>query len=386
MSDFLSKMVRAELDGRPMPSLEDQHLKPVYFNKENQTDPEPHYSELIDISRKIWTYRGYMGFMRPWHDQDPFGALKVRKVGVRKFFHLMEEEDINWRSYCILLFLMTSYELWERPTLLISQNSRLSWFRKLRAAAGSREAFDRIASFMLEFINLQIQEKRELGLPLNTFVAPDPAAKVYGKKKGVPPKYLSLYHHVLDRISALDSLGVNPIEWLQVKYSRCVEFKKDPASSIPFAMVLNMNSFDPDLETMKAMQRDPWRELRKFLGLSMECQFRDNCVPKGWRPSSEESEDTSKIVCITADGYYYMADGTQRRGRRHYAQNKYLNICCIPSNFQLFQKQWDDPRWLSAEPTWEEYSSWGLYPGLWDEKGINVSKYTALNNVHWRKS
>jgi len=384
MNDFLNQMVKAELTGGSIPQPEDQHLKPIYFNSENQLDPEPFYAELIDLSRQIWTYRGYTGLMRPWHDQDPYRLLRFRKESFRSFFHLMEEEGINWKSYLTLLFLTTAYELWERPTLLVFQNSRLSWFRKLRAAAGSREAFDTVATFMMEFVNLQVQGKRDLGLPLNGFVATD---QVPRGAKGSPTKYLVLYHRVLDKVSALKGLGVEPAEWLQVKYTRCAEFlnRKDPGATVLISMILNTNGFDPDLESIKAMQRDPWRDLRRFLGLSTGCQFKDNCLPKGWRPSSEDADDASKIVCITADGYYYREDGTQRRGRRHYAQNKYLNICCVPSNFQFFQKQWDDPRLLSAEPTWEEYSKWGLYLGLWNEGGTNISKYTGLKDIHWRK-
>lgn len=384
--DFLSQMVKAELTGHPIAPPEDQHLKPIYFNSENQLNPEPFYGEIIDLSRKIWTYRGYTGFGKPWHDQDPYKLLRIRKESFRGFFRLMEEEDINWKSYLFLLFLMTPYEMWERPTLLVLQNSRLSWFRKFRAAAGSREAFDKVASFMMEFLSLQIQGNREIGMPLSNFVALDMTCKGSRGGRSAPTKYLVLYHHVLDRISALCSLGVDPIEWLQLKYARCAEFKKEGNPPVPIAMVLNINSLDPDPETVKAMQRDPWREIRRFLGLSMQCQFKDNCLPKGWRPSSEDADDASKIVCITADGYYYRDDGTQRRGRRHYAQNKYLNICCVPSNFQLFQKQWDDPRLLSAEPTWEEYSKWGLYLGLWNEGGTNISKYTGLKDVKWRRS
>lgn len=387
MMDFLKQMVRAELEGRMMPRPEEQHLKPIYFNSENQLDPEPYYGDLIDLSRHVWGYRGYTGLMRPWHDQDPYKILRFRKESFRGFFQTMQDEDINWKSYCTLLFLMTSYEMWERPTLLVLQPIRLSWLRKLRVAAGSREAFDKVATFMVEFVNLQVQNKRDIGLPLSAFVATDPTATTR-RRKDSQPKYLVLYHKVLDRLSALNSLGVDPIEWLQLKYDRCAEFLKvkDPKASVSISMVLSINSFDPDLETLKLMQRDPWREIRKFLGLSLQCEFKDNCLPKGWRPASEDSDDTSKIVCITADGYYYRDDGTQRRGRRHYAQNKYLNICCVPSNFQVFQKQWDDPRWLSAEPTWEEYSKWGLYLGLWDEKGANVSKYPGLKDIKWRKS
>ena len=382
MIDFLNRMVKADLGGPPVPPPEDQHLKPIYFSDSTRLDPEDYYAELIDISRTVWTYRGYTGLMRPWHDEDPYKFLRIRKSSFLEFFYTLEEEDIDWKSYCFLLFLMSYYELWARPTLLVTQPSRLSWFRKLRAAAESRERFNDVSAFMNAFVNLQIQNRRDLGLPLGGFIGPDPRAV---KSRGVPPKYLVLYHHVLDRISALRAEGVAPLEWLNAKYARCLEFKKEPGSSIPVALLLNINSFDPNVSAVKAMQRDPWRDLRQFLGLPVQCVFKDNCVPKGWRPSSEDMDDLSRVVCITADGYYYRADGSQRRGRRHYAQNKYLNICCIPSNLEVFKSQWDDPRLLSAIPTWEEYSKWGLYPGIWDESGTNVSKYTSLNSVKWRK-
>lgn len=382
MIDFLNRMVRADLGGPPVPPPEDQHLKPIYFSDSTRLDPEDYYAELIDISRRVWLYRGYAGLLRPWHDEDSYKFLRIRKDNFREFFYTLEDADINWKSYCFLLFLMSNYELWDRPMLLVFQSGRLSWFRKLRAAAGSRAVLDELSAFVSTLIDLQVQAGRDLGLPLGGFTGPDPCAM---KKSGPPPKYLAFYHHVLDRISALKGQGVDPSEWLKAKYARCLEFKKEPKSLIPASMLVNVNSLDPDVSSVKAMQRDPWRDLRQFLGLSFQCVFKDNCVPKGWRPSSEDMDDLSRVVCITADGYYYRSDGSQRRGKRHYAQNKYLNICCLPDNLEAFKFQWDDPRLLSATPTWEEYSKWGLYPGIWDESGTNVSKYTSLNSVKWRK-
>lgn len=150
-------------------------------------------------------------------------------------------------------------------------------------------------------------------------------------------------------------------------------------------MIVNRNSFDPSLGDLKAELNDSWRDMRQFLGLSSECEFPDKFIPKGWRPSSGDEDDTRSIARVTGDGYYYYKDGTQRRGKRHYAANKYLCIMCDPSNFEKFRKKWDDVRLLTGSPTWREYSFWGMYPDLWDEKGVNVSAFRAIKNVKWRK-
>lgn len=379
MTDFLTMMVNAELRKNPPPTPEEAHLRPIYFTPETQVAPDPYFADLIDISRRMWSYNGYTGLMKPWHDEDPYKFLRIRRDSFRSFFYEMEQDDINWQSYCVLLFLMTDYELWERPTLLVMQRAKLSWFRRLRASAGTRERFDRVASFMLEFLELQVQRGRGSGLTPRMFVAADPTK---GKGHSSGSKYLVIYHRTLDRISALEQQGIDPIEWLRTKHARFVEWK--PAEVVPLSAILNVNGLDPEVEELRAQQADLWKEIRKFLGLTASCKFENNCVPKGWRPSSDDFDDLSKVVSITADGYYYRADGTQRRGRRHYATNKYFNICCIPGNFEQFKKSWDDPRFLTATPTWEEYSKWGLYPNIWNEKGVNISRYTALKNVHWR--
>ena len=123
-----------------------------------------------------------------------------------------------------------------------------------------------------------------------------------------------------------------------MKHARCAEWK--PAEVVNLNLILSFNGLDPEPDTLLAQQKDAWKEIRKFLGLPASCKFENNCIPKGWRPSSDDFDDLSKVACITADGYYYRADGTQRRGRRHYATNKYFNICCIPSNFEQFKKSW----------------------------------------------
>jgi len=381
LNTMLDQMVRTDIEGHPLLLADRDGLSPVYFNEETRPSPDPFFEDIIELSRQLWTYLGYTGLMVPWHDDDPYKFLKIRRDKIRMFFHRINEMDVHWKSYCVLSFLMTHYTFWERPTLLLNQKVHWSWFDKLRAHAGSRKRVDDVAFFMLEFVQLQIRHRRRAVFGKAVFTAPDPEGLHRGAKK--PGQYLVVYHRIADRIASLEAQGVDYIEWLREKFAACVEISPD--KSVAINAIVNVNSLDPDLDELKQRQADPWRQIREFLGLSPGCAFPDNCVPKGWRPSSDDGMDISKIIRVQADGYYHYADGTQRRGKRHYANNKYFCIMCVPSNFVDFKVNWDDPRLLAGAPSWEEYSTWGRYPGIWDEKGTNISNYSGIRDTRWRK-
>jgi len=381
VNEFLDQMVRTDLHGHPILKASEQGLSPIYFDKTTRPDPDPIFPEIIELSGQMWAYMGYSGLMKPWHEEDPYKYLKIKRDNFRMFLYRMDEMDVHWKSYLVLSCLMTPYEMWERPTLLLNQRIHWTWFEKFREHAGSREAVDEVAFFMLEFIRLQIEHRRRAYFGKGVFVGPEP--KSFSSGKRAPKKYLVLYHRITDRIRSLKAEGVDYLWWLQQKFSRCVEISPD--DHVGIMAIVNVNALDPDMRVLKKTQNDPWRPIREFLGLSAECDFPDSCIPKGWRPSSDDSEDASQIVSIRADGYYYYSDGTQRRGKRHYANNKYLCISCLPENFVEFKHSWDDARLLSGSPTWEEYSKWGLYPDIWNDVGINVSPYRAIRDVRWRK-
>jgi hypothetical protein len=378
---MLDQMIRTDIEGHPLFLADREGLFPIYFNQETRPDPDPFFDEIIDLSQQFWTYLGYTGLMVPWHEEDPYKFLKIRRDKIRMFLYRMDEMDVHWKSYCVLSFLMTHYTLWERPALLLNQRTHWGWFEYFRAHAGSRERVDDVAFFMLEFVQLLVRNRSRVAFGKELFTAPNPQHVARGSKK--PGQYLILYHRIADRIASLGVHGVDYIDWLREKFATCMEI--NPDKRVAINAIVNVNSIDPDLDKLRRRRVDPWRQIREFLGLSPDCVFPDNCVPKGWRPSSDDGMDISKITSVQADGYYYYEDGTQRRGKRHYAGNKYLCIMCVPSNFVDFKVNWDDPRFLAGNPSWEEYSEWGRYPGIWNEKGLNVTNYVGIRDVRWRR-
>ena len=300
-------------------SLAQKHgVKPVYFTPRNRLDPDLFYVELIDMSRYLWTCMGFTGLIQPWHDSpDPFKLLRICRDQMRRWFWICSDMDVHWKSYCVLSFCMTEYISYERPTLLIGQRQHWTWIRKFRKYAKSRERVDDVAFFMLEFIRLQIEHKGGARLPRKVFVGPDDLS--WKKKK---PKALVLYNRIADRITQFRAEGVDYFDWLGAK---CYNYRKvNPGFTIPITAIVNVNPLDPDFDVLRSRAADEWRSLREFLGLSPECEFPDNCIPKGWQPASDDVDDRGKIRKITADGYYYDEKGAQRRGKRHYATNKYL--------------------------------------------------------------
>ena len=223
----------------------------------------------------------------------------------------------------------------------------------------------------MKFITLQVEKSGRAHISRSSILKED---------IGSSGKCLQLYHKALQRINALESLGVVPEVWLEEKVNRCIEFFPD--SPIHFATIVNVNGVDPNIEDIKKLTNDPWREIRQFLGLSPDCEFVDGFIPKGWGAASEDKEDLKKIAYINGDGYYYYRDGTQRKGKRHYSTNLFFVIKCTPENFEEFKQTWWDPRRLSGSPTWVEYSKWGKTPEVWNEFGESMNG--RVRAIKWR--
>jgi len=382
MSDFVTEQVHADLYEYSLALSQKYGVRPVYFTNKNLLDPRECFDDIIYLSRYFWTCFVFTGLLTPWHDDpDPIGLLRKSVDYVRRWLWICEDMDVDWRSYCVLSFCMTPYEMYERPTMLLGQRKHWTWMRKFRKYTKSRKLVDEVAFFMLEFIRLQIEHSGRASFSKRVFIGPDLSRGV--EKGKAPPKTLVLYQQVANRINQIHNEGVDYLDWLVLKCRNL--YKMAPEQPLQIQTVVNVNQLDPDFDLLRIRAADEWRAVREFLGLSFECEFPDGAIPKGWQPASDDMIDRSKIRRITADGYYYYADGTQRRGKRHYATNKYLTIRVSPENFEEFHKEWDDPRLLTAMPTWEEYSRYGMYPDLWDENGTNISPYQAIRDVRWRR-
>lgn len=383
----LNAMVRSDRTGRPLVTASELGLSPIYIERNFHIGDC--FEGFLEMSRKFWTYRGYTGLGHPWHDGDnPRRTFNYFKKSLTNWLNFSEMTDVHWKTLLVLSLCMLDYQYYDRPSLLTGNAAFRNRFKNLRQYAGSRQRMDDIAFFMMEFIQLQIEYMGRVRLPVvSDFLTNDPthyhswSTKV--KKKKAPKKVLGIYRSVCDRIGQFEQLGVDYADWMRAKVDNLRQKVGADEFTLPF--ILNVNSLDPDLEKLRTQIADPWREIKKFLELPDHCSMPDGSIPKGWFPATEDQENRRKIVSITKDGYYYYADGTQWRGKRHYATNKYLVIKCTPENFHCFRSSWYDNRLLTGKPTWEEYNTWAAYPGIWDEAGRNVSTYRGIKDLKWRR-
>ncbi len=373
----MDDVVWTDKDGHPIAEANEIGVRPIFFNETTLLDIEKYLPGLMKLSMDFWTYLGYTGISTPWHDaSDPFMIVRHNAAKLRGWFSTLAVAGIDWYSYSILSLALGSPARWDRTLLLYNDSRHMSWMRRLRSHAGSSALVDATAAMVMEFIQLQVEFDGRAHINEGSLLRA-------GFEGGKPFKYLEGYHALADRIRQLSTQGVDSSVWLRAKFTRAKE--AFPNQPVLLRTISNFNAFDPDLNVLKAQAADEWRYLREFLHLDPECSFPYGSIPKGWRPASGDPGELSKIARIHADGYYYYADGTQRKGKRHYATNKYLVIQCTPSNFLEFQSEWDDSRLMVGRPRRSEYQKYALYPNIWDESGKNVSGYPAISDIKWRK-
>lgn len=368
----LNDMIMSERYGGVNIISSRDNITPIYFERNEIINSDDFHDVMIDVSSFIWVSYGYSGLMNPWHDNDPKRMLSFQDSNVKKFIATLNDMDINLWSYCMLSACISDYNLFERPMLLYGQRSHWSWIRKLRKYVGGSVDLDNVAKFVNRFIELQVEHKGKAIIK---------SSNVVGVELDGKGKLFSLYHKISDRIKQLSTMNIDFLFWLERKFKACVKMNSN--DQVYINTVVNHNGLDPDVKELLNIVKDPWNEIREFLGLSNECEFPDGFIPKGWMSTGNMLEKTVDIIKITADGFYYLKDGTQRKGKRHYANNKFLVIKCNPSNFKLFVDDWHKDSMVTARPTWEEYKNWALYDGFWDEGGIGIND--MAKNIRWRK-
>jgi hypothetical protein len=351
---------------------------PIHFDETNFDDVSREFPTIVNVCTRMWTFFGYTGLITPWHEQGALDTLRFQKNNLQKWYYKLTEMDVSVESYCIICCSISNYVKYDRPGTLLIQNACMSWVKKLRKHAGSRELVDKVARFIEHFVELQIEHtNRAARITAGSVIKPDTNNM---SSSGKPTKFLDSYHRIADRIRQFESLGVDYEYWIKRKFDRCLD--TIGAEKLYLNTIVNVNGLDPDLSELNQEASDPWREIREFLGLPQECEFPDGFIPKGWNISSNNSDDSKDVVRVMGDGFYFYKDGSQRRGKRHYASNRYFIIKCDYSNFQYFKDRWLEARLLSAKPTWEEYSQWALFPDVWNELGESLI-YTK--DVKWRK-
>ena len=346
-------------------------IDPVKIPTEKQLLNFANYENIFpEISRVVWQYFNYSGMFTPWHDAIPVlyfpGFVKHLTKGIK----FLVENDISLYSFGYLTLPLHKAEDWDRPTLLFSDTKHLSWLRKLKRILETRENLDYLAYFMVCYFQTQVHYFGKARLEVGQVVKKQDGSYTYDG-----------YERLWVRILECTRVGADPLLWMQQKIEKFA--KAYPKETMNFNCLINRNGLDPELETLVKRTSDPWREIKDFLGLSIDCEIVDGYVPKGWQPSGDDFEDRSKIARVTGDGFYYYGNNSQRRGKRHYASNTYYAIKCDPSNFQLFRGDWLDESLLMKNPTWEEYEKWAIYPERWDISG-NATNGRG-KSVKWRK-
>jgi hypothetical protein len=290
---------------------------------------------------------------------------------LKKTIKILVENDISLYSFGYLTLPLHKSEDWDRPALLFSDSKNLSWTKKLRIFVETRENLDYLAYFMVIYYQFLTHYFGKACLGYGQVI-----------KKDINNRYrYEGYEKLWGRILEITQSGADPIIWMQRKMENFV--KAYPKETINFTCLVNKNGLDPDLEETQKRSNDPWRIIKDFLGLSIDCEIVDGYIPKGWQPSGDDFENRDKIVKITGDGFYYYEKGTQRRGKRHYASNTYYGIKVDPSNFEIFRDSWLDDSLLMKVPTWEEYEKWAIHPKIWDENGIATNG--RGKPIKWRK-
>jgi len=354
---------------------------PVKVDDPGVVLPEDYLEIMSWVSSKIWTYKGFSATIVPWHDKQK-SLFPAQRKKFRSIINKMEDLDIDYRTFCTLVFPLRAYGDYKTVFYLLQSNQPAwTWMRSLREFVGSREEMNRISEFLWKFFELQVQFRGKILLEWRNMVTPDP-------RETVTTLHIKTYHDLYSRILELSAHGVEVDEWLQAKFDKSAQFlraKDTPTKrqNVSLSMLVNHNGLDPDLTYVKKVSTDPWRVLRDFLGLSYDCDFADGSIPKGWTPSSDDYGSPEDIVKITKEGFYYYSDGSRRRGKYHYMKNTFLAIQCVPENIGLFLKEWQDTSFLTKKPTWNEYEYYACHPGYWDEDGKTLRG--RMPSVKWRR-
>jgi hypothetical protein len=353
------------------------------------------YRLMHAVSQQLWMYHGYAGEDRPWHDhpsKDFWWWQQGQRKSLRVLYLRLAKDDIPPWSYFVLLFAFSRYEMFTRPALLACRRDMVGAFRKLRTYVGSAAGMTRLAEILLVFLQLQVEQSGATNLTEIKVLEFDRGGVPLGKA----PRVLLAYHRLWDRIRAVEDTGLDFEVWLREKYrlvaKRMEEKKADPRwqtwGVVSLKNIIKASDLDPKMTDLMIRADDPWVEIRDFLGLQYSCQFPDGYIPKGWFTAEFDTGEISEITSITGEGFYYRKDGTQRKGIRHYAHNKYLLIKCTPDNFKFFVDEWKRATLVGAMPTWQEYSAWAAHPGLWDATGTGLPTEAGqfIRKIHWRGS
>lgn len=357
---------------------------PFQFITEDRLNSEEFFENIAVYSSAVFSYLGHSGLIKPWHEfkyswycnefRRNKGGLPYRLTD--KIYQDFLKMGVSEKAYMYLISPISELSLWESPFTLFGQVDKNAWVRDLSSKFG-QVLVEKCADFLERFFELHVEVYGNvMGLSWGTFVSKNKNSK--GKR------YLEGYYKVIERISSLEAIGVDPLLWLDIKFSRALDFLQKNNSPVNLSVITNKNCFDLPEEELIKLVGDSWREIKDFLGLPTDCEFVDNCVPKGWLPATEDPKERKGIAKVTKDGYYYYYDGTQRRGRFHYMVNPYLIVSCTKENFKEFKSSWHDARLVSAVPTWEEYSQYGVYNDVWDLSG-NSGKFPKIK-VRWRKA
>lgn len=353
-----------------------------------------HYRSLLHVSRQVWGYFGYAGLIQPWHDeQDPYKWIKIpqQRKSLDKILVRLKRADIEPWAFYVILMSITPYQYWERPALLLYQQPFIAAIKKLRTYVGSSENLTKLAQMLMEFMQLQVQATGRTTLNLyNVSSKFDdvPLAKML--KKGI---ILVGYERLWDKIRQVESKGISFPEWMKVRQDCCKKVISrikdyDKNSNVSLKYLLRNDTAGPTFTYFTDKEKDAWSAVREFLGLSAGCTFPDGYIPKGFMLQSDDSENADSVVSVTGDGFYYKADGTQRRGNWHHMHNKYMMIKCTPENFKLFVDMWRNCATRNSSPTWQNYSAWARYPNMWDKdgNGLVLEGGQMIKNVKWRSA
>lgn len=337
------------------------------------------FQTLRATSRDVYSYLGYSGLVNAWHDKYPKAPNDYEWDSLFKY---IDENDMELPAFAVLATIIAKPGSFRSMrSVFNSYNTRL-WLQTLRAHCDTTELFSEVAETLLHLIKHQSDQEHRVYFSQTNIVKAFEAYEGYEldretdaslEKKATTEartKEAEVFHTLADRIRKFKQDKIDPTLWIVAKYKKCVEAFED---SIAISAIARINTLEPDLKELVAVTNDVWRPIREFLQISPSCEFVDGFIPRGWRPSVGDLNDPSKIQKINGLGFYFFADGTQRKGQSHHMHNSYLSIKCIPENFEAFKESWDDKRKLTNPPTWKDYEAYHMGDLRWTETGQSTT-------------